>query len=122
MIDEKEKMIRHIEQERGFILDFHKVLSEEDPEFLKCYESLVSEAYSSERTLDKKVKEFIFIAALMALRAEKHHIVNHMKLAMQHGASKREVLELLECIYPPCGTLSFMNAVNAFKETFLKKE
>ena len=70
MNDKKEKMIRHIAQERGFVLDFHKVLSEQDPDFLNCYEAMVKAAYSSERSLDKKVREFLFIAALTALRAE----------------------------------------------------
>lgn len=120
MSKEKESWSQQIKAKRGYVLDFHKVLMEEDPEFLKSYESLVTAAYSSERTLDKKIKEFIFIAALTALRADKYHIGVHMKLALENGASKREILELLECIYPPCGTISFMNAVQAFKEINLK--
>ena len=120
MSKEKERWSQQIKAKRGYVLDFHKVLMEEDPEFLKSYESLVAAAYTSERSLDKKVKEFLFIAALTALRADKHHIGVHMKLALENGASKREILELLECIYPPCGIISFMNAVQAYKEIDLK--
>ena len=53
-------------------------------------------------------------------RVDKHHIGAHIKIALQNAASKREILALLECIYPPCGTISFMNAVQAFKEIDLK--
>ena len=120
MGDEKEKMLQEIMDKRGFVLDFHKVLVEEDLEFLKCYEELVSTVYANERTLDKKVKEFIFIAALTALRADKDHIGAHIRLAIEKGASKKEILEVLECIFPPCGTLSFMNGLEAYKETLLK--
>jgi 4-carboxymuconolactone decarboxylase len=122
MDDEKEKMLQEIMDKRGFVLDFHKILIEEDLEFLKCYEELISTAYTKQRTLDKKVKELIFIAALTALRADKSHIGVHIKSAVENGASKKEILEVLECIYPPCGTLSFMNGLEAFKETLLKGE
>jgi 4-carboxymuconolactone decarboxylase len=116
MANEKDIMIQDIKKGRGYVLDFHKVLMEEDPEFLKTYESLIKAAYTSERALSRKMKEFIFIAALTALRADKNHIGVHIKLAIENGASKREVLEVLECIYPPCGTVTFMNAIEAFKE------
>ena len=119
MRSEKEKMLKEIMDKRGFILDFHRILVEEDPQFLRAYEDLISSAYTNVRTLDKKVKEFIFIAALTALRADKGLIEAHMKLALENGASKKEILEVLECIYPPCGTLSFMNGLEAFKATAL---
>ena len=120
MADEKDAMIQDIKKGRGYVLDFHKVLMEEDPDFLKTYESLIKAAYTSERALSRKMKEFIFIAALSALRAEKHHIGVHIKLAIENGASKREVLEVIECIYPPCGAVTFMNAIEAFKEATSK--
>ena len=99
-------------------MDFHKILIEEDLEFLKRYEELISTAYARQRTLSKKVKELVFIAALTALQADKSHIGAHMKAALEHGASKQEILEVLECIFPPCGVLRFMNGLDAFKETF----
>ena len=119
MRNEKEKMLKEIMDKRGYILDFHRILVEEDPQFLRAYKDLIFSAYTNERTLGKKVKEFIFIAALTALRADKSHIGAHMKLALENGASKKEILEVLECIYPPCGTLSFMNGLEAFKATAL---
>lgn len=44
---------------------------------------MVSAAYADDRTLDKKTKELIFIAALMSLEAEPAHIGIHMKLALE---------------------------------------
>jgi 4-carboxymuconolactone decarboxylase len=119
---EGEKLLQEIMTKRGFVLDFHRLLAEEDPQFLRCYEDMVSVAYADRRTLDKKTKELIFIGALMSLEAEPAHIGAHMKLAMEHGASKREILEVLECVYPPCGTLRFMNGLKAFKQSVLNLE
>jgi 4-carboxymuconolactone decarboxylase len=114
---EQKKILEEMKKKRGFILDFHKILIEEDLEFLKRYEELISTAYARQRSLSKKVKELVFIAALTALEADKSHIGAHMKVAMESGASKQEILEVLECIFPPCGVLRFMNGLDAFKET-----
>lgn len=122
MDSEGEKLLEEIKAKRGFVLDFHRLLAEEDHAFLRRYEDMVSAAYADDRTLDKKTKELIFIAALMSLEAEPAHIGTHMKLALEHGASKKEILEVLECVYPPCGTLRFMNALKAFKQTVLRPE
>ena len=120
MEKKKKKILREIISKGGFVLDFHKILIEEDIEFFKYYDTLVSYATMKERTLDKKVKELVYIAVLTALEADKSHIGAHMELAIKHGASKKEILEVLECIYPPCGTLRFMKGLGAFKETVLK--
>jgi 4-carboxymuconolactone decarboxylase len=114
---EQKKMLHEMKEKRGFVLDFHKLLIEEDVEFLTRYEELISTAYARQRNLSKKVKELVFIAALTALQADKSHIGAHMKVAIENGASKQEILEVLECIFPPCGVLRFMNGLNAFKET-----
>ena len=112
----KETLLKEIMTKRGYVLDFHKILIEEDPEFLKSYEELISNAYTNERTLDKKVKEFILISALTAVRASKHQIGTHIKLALEYGASKQEILELIECLLPPCGVPSFMNVLDAYRD------
>jgi 4-carboxymuconolactone decarboxylase len=118
---EQKKMLEEMKEKRGFVLDFHKILIEEDLEFLKRYEELISTAYARQRNLSKKVKELVFIAALTALQADKSHLGAHMKAAMDNGASKQEILEVLECIFPPCGVLRFMNGLDAFKETVKTK-
>ena len=122
MEDEKQKMLQEMLKKRGFLLDFHKVLIEEDLEFLKRYEALISYATTDQRTLDKRTKELVFVAVLAALQAGKDHIGAHIRLAMENGASKQEILEVLELIYPPCGTLRFMNGVEAYIETISKKK
>ena len=114
---QQKRMLQKMMKKRGFVLDFHKILIEEDLEFLKRYEDLISTAYARKRSLSKKVKELVFIAALTALQAERAHIGAHMKLAVANGATRKEILEVLECIFPPCGVLRFMNGLNAFRET-----
>jgi 4-carboxymuconolactone decarboxylase len=118
MKNQKEKLLEEIKQKRGYVLDFHKLLAEEDPEFLRGYEAMISASYAKQGVLGQKIKEFVLIAVLTALRADKKHISVHIKQAMEAGATKTEVLEILECIYPPCGTLRFMNGLEAYRHAF----
>jgi 4-carboxymuconolactone decarboxylase len=53
---EGEKLLEEIKAKRGFVLDFHGLLAEEDHAFLRQYEDMISAAYSDDRTLDKKKK------------------------------------------------------------------
>ena len=121
MDEEKKKLLQQVMAKRGFVLDFHKVMIEEDPEFMKRYDALVELVSTQQRTLPKKVKAFIFIGVLTALQADKDHIAKHIRRALENGASKKEIIEVFELIYPPCGTLRFMNGLAAFKEVFDEK-
>ncbi len=122
MENEKQMLLEEIKQKRGYVLSFHKILAEEAPDFLRCYEDLISVAYTKEGVLDRKVKEFVFIAALTALSADKKHIGAHIRVAVENGATKKEILDVLRCIYPPCGTLKLMNGLEAFEDVFGAEE
>ena len=47
-------------RERGYLLDFDKVIAAEDFEFLKAYNQFIEACYTQQRTLDRKTKELIF--------------------------------------------------------------
>lgn len=113
-----EELLQEVMAKRGFVLDFHKVMVKEDPEFMKCYEALINHVSTQKRTLDRKIKAFIYIGVLTALQADPSHIGKHIKRAIENGATKQEVLEVLELIYPPCGTLRFANGIKAFEDFF----
>ena len=115
---EREKLLQEVMAKRGFVLDFHKVMVQEDPEFMRCYEALVSHVSTKKRTLEKKIKAFIYIGVLTALQADSSHIGKHIKRAVENGATRQEILEIFELIYPPCGTLRFANGIKAFEEYF----
>ena len=61
---------------------------------------------------------FAFIAVLTALGAGKEHIKAHIEVAKREGATKEEVLELLEMLIMPCGAPKFMLGYEAWAESF----
>ena len=117
-MDEEKEYLREMAKTRGYVLDYHKVLVAEDLPFLRSLNNFLATSYTDQRRLDRKTKELAFIAALTALGASKGHIKAHIEVAKQQGATKEEVLELLELLALPCGIPKFMLGYEAWSESF----
>ena len=90
--DEAQAYIDEMAKKRGYVLDYHKVMAAQDFDVLKAANGLVSAAYLEERRLDRKTKELLFILSLTVLRASKGHIQSHIRVALDLGLSKEEIL------------------------------
>jgi 4-carboxymuconolactone decarboxylase len=118
MNEEAARLLAEIEAKRGYVHDYHRVLAEADPAFLRVYEDFLSAAYTDERKLNRLEKELVFVGVLTGLGADKKHIAAHMRVAHELGMSAQAVLEVLELCLPPAGVPKFMNAFQAWTETF----
>jgi 4-carboxymuconolactone decarboxylase len=118
MNEEGARLLAEIEAKRGYVHDYHRVLADADPSFLRAYEAFLSAAYTDQRTLGRLEKELVFVGVLTGLGADKNHIAAHMRIASDLGMSPRGVLEALELCLPPAGVPKFMNAFEAWKQTF----
>lgn len=103
-------------RDRGYILDFHKVMVAEDFQFPKAYNQLTKAGYTKEQTLDTKTKESIYTAILTAVKASVNHVKSHIKLALDYGVTKQEVLEALEICIPGASVPAFMIDFEAWKQ------
>jgi 4-carboxymuconolactone decarboxylase len=113
---EKQEYVDKMYRERGYILDFHKVMAAEDFDFLKAYNRLIEAGYTGQRRLDARTKELIYTVILTALKASTDHIKAHIKLALDYGATKQDVLEALEICLPAAGVPAFMVGFEAWKQ------
>ncbi|MCK4402957.1 MAG: carboxymuconolactone decarboxylase family protein [Dehalococcoidia bacterium] len=113
---EKQTYIDKMYKERGYVLDFHKVMCAEDFEFLKAYNTLIQAEYTNPRTLDAKTKELIYTVSLTAVKANVDYIANHVKLALKYGCTKKEILEALEICLSAAGVPAFVNGLEAWKK------
>ena len=68
--DEKQAYVDEMARERGYVLDYHKVMARHDFEVLQAANGLVEAAYLKPRRLDRKTKELIFITSLTVMRAK----------------------------------------------------
>ncbi len=121
MDEKRERILKEILQKRGFVPSFHKILIEEDIEFYEVYEKLASLVYTGERRLTEKFKELLFIGILVALRAAREHIKLHIKAAFDKGATREEILEVIEIAFLPSGVVSLMEGLEAFKEVLIER-
>jgi len=103
-------------EKRGYVLDYHKVMAEQDFEVLQAANGLVNAAYLKERRLDRKTKELIFIVSLTVMRASKGHIQSHIRVALDLGLTKEEILEAIEITLPEAGVVVFQEGFEAWRE------
>jgi 4-carboxymuconolactone decarboxylase len=113
---EKQAFVDKMYKERGYILDFHKVMVAEDFDFLKAYNQMIEAGYTKQRALDTKTKEIIYTVVLAAVKAGIEHIKSHVKLAVKYGATKQEILQALEICLPAAGVPAFMLGFEAWTQ------
>lgn len=113
---DKQAYIDEMARERGYVLDYHKVLAKHDYETLQAANNLVDQAYLKQRHLDRKTKELVFIVSLTVMRASKGHIASHIKVALDLGLSKEEILEAIEISLPEAGIVAFQGGFDAWRE------
>ena len=113
---EKQAYVDEMAQKRGYVLDYHKVMAEQDFEVLQAANGLIEAAYLKERRLDRKTKELLFIVSLTVMRASKKHIQSHIRVALDLGLSKEEVLEAIEITLPEAGVVVFQEGFEAWRE------
>jgi 4-carboxymuconolactone decarboxylase len=118
-MDEKKAYLKEMARIRGFVMDHHKVLVAEDLQFLQALNEFVVASQTRERRMDRKTKEYLMIAALTALGTTKNHIKAHIEVAKREGATKEDILELLEVLVLMCGIPKFMMGYEAWKECFV---
>jgi 4-carboxymuconolactone decarboxylase len=114
--EEKQAYVDEMAQKRGYVLDYHKVMAEQDFEVLQAANGLVNAAYLKERRLDRKTKELLFIISLTVMRASKGHIQSHIRVALDLGLSKEEILEAIEITLPEAGVVVFQEGFEAWRE------
>ena len=113
---EKQAYVDEMAQKRGYVLDYHKVMAEQDFEVLQAANDLIEAAYLKERRLDRKTKELLFIVSLTVMRASKTHIQSHIRVALDLGLSKEEILEAIEITLPEAGVVVFQEGFEAWRE------
>jgi 4-carboxymuconolactone decarboxylase len=113
---EQQAYLDEMVRRRGYVLDYHKALVAHDLTFMRSADALVQAAYLDERRLDRRTKELIFIATLTVMRAGKGHIQSHIRVALDLGVSKEEILEAIELTMPEAGVVAFQTGFEAWRE------
>ncbi len=77
-------------------------LAREDPQYAAARQPLSAVSFGAGKELSIKHKEMV-IVGILAFRGSKDGVVAHMRRAVEHGATKRELLEAIEAAAVPGG-------------------
>jgi alkylhydroperoxidase/carboxymuconolactone decarboxylase family protein YurZ len=90
-------------------------LAREDPEFMRARAPLSTLSFGQGKELSIKHKEMVIIG-ILAFRGREDGVVAHMRRAVEHGATKRELLEAVQAAAVPGGGPTLSTGVQALME------
>ena len=90
-------------------------LAREDPEFMRARAPLSTLSFGEGKELSVKHKEMVIIG-ILCFRGREDGVVAHMKRAVDHGATKRELLEAVQAAAVPGGGPTLSTGVQALME------
>ncbi|HEU0022844.1 MAG TPA: carboxymuconolactone decarboxylase family protein [Dehalococcoidia bacterium] len=112
--DESQAFLEQSSRGRGYTLEMHRIMASADLEWARKYHAFIEATYTGQRTLDRKTKELLQIVVEAALRADVEQIQAHVRVALQEGATPREILEALQAVIAPMGALAFRRGLQAW--------
>ena len=91
---------------------FWEWVAKEDPEYVAARQPLSEISLGEGKALSIKQKEMVIIG-ILAYRGREAGVLAHMRRAIQHGATKRELLESIQAAAVPGGGPTFSTGVQA---------
>ena len=92
---ERKELLRKVKDKRGYLLNYHTVLSKYDPDLLKKIDELYSsQKYQKRKVLDVKTKELMDIAVATCLKVYPGLEI-HLKKAFEAGCTEEEIVEAI---------------------------
>ncbi|HEV8674269.1 MAG TPA: carboxymuconolactone decarboxylase family protein [Methylomirabilota bacterium] len=99
-------------RDRGYLYPEWELVAREATEFTEAYNELYRQALASDRGLPVKYRELVALG-ILAFRGETQGLVNHIRRAIDHGATRAEVLGAIQAMLIPGGGVAFLNGLRA---------
>lgn len=108
-----ELLIRRMRQARGYLYPEWELAAELDADFFQAYDALYHEALAKGAALPIKYRELVALGILAFRGVSTDALVNHIRRAYRHGATRGELLGALEAAIIPGGAVTFLNGLRA---------
>ena len=90
-------------------------VAKEDPDYIRAREPVSELSLGAGKELAVKHREMVIIG-ILAFRGREGGVVAHMRRAIEHGATKRELLEAIQSAAVPGGGPTFSTGVQALMQ------
>jgi 4-carboxymuconolactone decarboxylase len=117
-LEEKQAYLDKLVKDRGYVLDYHKILVKHDFNAMVKINELLETVYLQERLLDRRTKELLSTFGLILGRAARGQIQSHMQVAVEQGVTAEELLEVVELVLPMAGFATFQIGFSAWCDFF----
>jgi alkylhydroperoxidase/carboxymuconolactone decarboxylase family protein YurZ len=94
---------------------FWEWVAREDPEYVSARQPLSALSIGAGKELSIKYREMVIIG-ILAYRGSQEGVVAHMRRAIEHGATKRELLEAIQSAAVPGGGPTFAAGARALMQ------
>lgn len=91
-------------------------VAREDPEYVKARAPLAELSVGEGKALSIKYREMVIIGILAFRGGRMEGMLAHLRRAVQHGATKRELLEAIQSAAVPGGGPTFSAGVRALMQ------
>lgn len=108
-----ERLIATMRRDRGYLYPEWELIARESPDFVAAYNGLYRRALATDARLPVKYRELVALG-ILAFRGEPQGLIHHIRRALEHGATRAEVLGAIEATVVPGGALTFLNGLRAF--------
>jgi len=87
----KDEILADVEAKRGYLLPYHRMLANDDPELLEAYDRLYERLTLLPRVLTAKERETVWLGLLAAIEEKHGHI--HAKRAVSAGLTQDDIAD-----------------------------
>ena len=92
MSDHGDQLLRKMRQARGYLYAEWEWAIRQDPELAEAYDSVCRQALAKDEGLPIKYRELVALGILAFRGVAEDALINHIRRAFQHGATRAEVL------------------------------
>ena len=120
-VQRREAIVRQGEERRGFAPYWLRTMAEVDVDFLEAYEKIYELTAVRKGVLPSKFRELVVVAAV-AIGGYMPGLKEHVRRALRLGATKEEVVEVLQSAYFHTGALTLVHGMVALIDVLKEDE
>lgn len=120
-MDRRERIVRRGERRQGFVPYWLRVMADVDVDFLEAYERIYELTAVRRGKLPPKFREMIVIAAV-SIGGYGPGIKDHIRRALRLGATREEIIEVLQSAYFHTGALTLVHGMIALIDVLKEME
>jgi alkylhydroperoxidase/carboxymuconolactone decarboxylase family protein YurZ len=121
-MDKAEQLAAEALKDRGYLYPEWKYVAANDPDFMESYNAYYRDALARDEGLPIKYRELVALGILAYRGVWEGALINHIKRALEHGATKAEILGALEAAAIPGGAPTFVTGVRALVKVLEERE